>query len=118
MKNQLLPQKVELEQRIAALEVGRRNRLEPLKEWILEANQAEKWVQEENWLEMKSFLKKVGSNRLLRAQTLTVSFKKPWISLAETTLAVRNTNDFSHQCSRWWCLLKLARTYFEDNPSV
>jgi hypothetical protein len=55
----------------------RRLQLEPLKTFILEANQAEKWASDENWLEMKSFLKKVGSNRHLRAQTLTVSFKKP-----------------------------------------
>jgi len=66
-----------------------------LKNWILLANKAEKWVSDENWLEMKSFLKKVGSNRLLRAQTLTVSFKKPWNLLAETVIAVRNTEDVS-----------------------
>jgi len=42
---------------------------------------------------MKSFLQKVGSNRILRAQTLTVSFIKPWDSLAETHLAVRSTAD-------------------------
>jgi hypothetical protein len=51
---------------------------------------------------MKSFLQKVGSNRLLRAQTLTVSFKKPFDLLAETNLAVRNTTDVSAQSSDWW----------------
>jgi hypothetical protein len=63
---------------------------------------AEKAVSSDNWLKMKSFLKENGSNRLLRAQTLTVSFKKPFDLLAETTTAVRSTTDVSAQCSRWW----------------
>jgi hypothetical protein len=102
LKNPLVPQKAAVEQRIVALERSKANRLEPLRSFILEANEAEKRVKEGNWLEMKSFLKKVGSNRQLRSQTLTVSFKKPFDSLAETTLAVRNTSDVSAQCSRWW----------------
>ena len=102
LKNPLVPRKVELEEQIAVLEKSKTNRLEPLRNWILEANQAEKAVSGDNWLEMKSFLQKVGSNRLLRAQTLTVSFKKPFDLLAENTVAVRSTNDFSAQCARWW----------------
>jgi len=78
------------------------NRLEPLRNWVLEANQAQKWAFDENWVEMKSFLQKVGSNRLLRAQTLTVSFKKPWISLAETNVTLRSVSDVSVQNSEWW----------------
>jgi hypothetical protein len=51
---------------------------------------------------MKSFLQKNGSNRFLRAQTLTVSFKKPFDSLAETVVAVRDLADDNSRCSRWW----------------
>jgi len=102
LKNPLVPRKVELEQQISALETSRTNRLEPLRNWILQANQAQQWVSEDNWVEMKSFLKNVGSNRILHAQTLTVSFKKPWNYLAETTVAVRSTTDVSLQSSRWW----------------
>ena len=104
LKNPLVPKKIELEQQIAVLEKSKGNRLEPLRNWILEANQAEKVVSKDNWLEMKSLLQKVGSNRLLRAQTLTVSFKKPFDSLAETTLAVRSTTDVFSQSSKWWSL--------------
>ncbi len=75
---------------------------EPLKNWVFEANRAEKWISEDNWLEMKSFLKKIGSNRLLRAETLTVSFTKPWNSLAETVVGVRDTSDVALQSSKWW----------------
>jgi site-specific DNA recombinase len=102
LKNPLVPKKVELEEQIAVLEKSKTNRLEPLRNWILEANQAEKTVSSDNWLEMKSFLQKVGSNRLLRAQTLTVAFKKPFDSLAENTVAVRSTTDISAQSSKWW----------------
>ena len=101
-KNPFVPKKVELEEQIAVLERSKTNRLEPLRNWILEANQAEKTVSSDNWLEMKSFLQKVGSNRLLRAQTLTVAFKKPFDSLAENTVAVRSTTDISAQSSKWW----------------
>ena len=55
--------------------------------------------------------------RLLRAQTLTVTFKKPFDLLAETTIAVRSTSDVSAQCARWWCLLTLARTVLDENPA-
>jgi hypothetical protein len=106
-----------LDQKISALEKSTANRLEPLKKWIFEANQAEKWVAIDNWVEMKSFLQNVGSNRLLRAQTLTVSFTNPWISLAETNIAVRSTEHVSARNSEWWCLLNKARTHFDENPS-
>jgi hypothetical protein len=118
LKNPLVPKKIELEQQIVALEKSKANRLEPLRSWILQANQAEKGVSNDNWLEMKSLLQTVGSNRLLRAQTLTVSFKKPFDSLAESTVAVRSTNDVSEQSSIWWGLLNKVRTHFDENPSV
>jgi hypothetical protein len=102
LKNPLVPQKTEIGQQIAALEQRKRNRLEPLRNWVLEANQAQNWAFSENWSEMKSFLEKVGSNRILRAETLTVSFKKPFHLSAETTLAVRSTNDISAANLKWW----------------
>ena len=102
LKNPLVIQKTDLEQKIVALEASKAKRLEPLRNWILEANKAENAVNSDNWLEMKSFLQKTGSNRLLRAQTLTVTFKKPFDSLAETVLAVRDLPDEPSRCSRWW----------------
>jgi site-specific DNA recombinase len=101
MKNPLVPKRVEIEQSIVALQTSKADRLEPLRNWILEANEANRWVVEENWLKMKSFLKQVGSNRILHAQTLRVSFKKPWNFLAETNLAVRRTGSLLEQNSLW-----------------
>jgi len=102
IKNPLLPQKVAIEQKIIALQTNNGDRLEPLRNWILEANQAQNMVRDENWLKMKSFLKKHGSNRLLHAQTLRVSFIKPWDCLANTNLAVRKTGSISERTSLWW----------------
>ena len=102
LKNPLVPEKTGLEQQIVALETSKVSRLEPLRTFLFEANQGSQWVKNENWLEMKSFLQKVGSNRLLRAQTLTISFKKPSSLLAETVLSVQRTNDVSLQSSVWW----------------
>jgi hypothetical protein len=61
------------------LEKSKANRLEPLRNWILEANALNMAVINNDGLKMKSFLQQDGSNRLLRAQTLTVSFKNPLI---------------------------------------
>lgn len=102
LKNPLIPEKTVLEQRLMALEKSKAQRLEPLRQWISEANSLEKAVQENNWREMTSFLKRVGSNRILRAQTVTVSFLKPWASLAETNLAARADNEFTHMSDKWW----------------
>jgi site-specific DNA recombinase len=102
LKNPLVPEKVEIEQKIVGLETTKYDRLEPLRNWISEANQANQWLAEENWSEMKSFLKRVGSNRLLRAQTLTVSWNSPWGNLAETNLAVAATGSVSEQTAKWW----------------
>jgi len=93
LKNPLIPQKIDLEQQIAGLGNSTTNWLEPMKEWILEAIRGAKWLSEDNWLEMKSFLKKVGSNRLLGEQTLTVSFKEPWNLLAKTVSAARQRDE-------------------------
>jgi hypothetical protein len=114
----LIVQKAVLEQKLAKAKRGQASPIEPLKNFILEANQAQKWVLGDNFLEMKSFLQKVGLNREIRSQTLTVSFKKPFDSLAETVVAVRDLADENSRCSRWWWPLKLARIFFDENPLV
>jgi hypothetical protein len=98
----LIVQKAVLEQQLTKAERGEASPIEPLKTLILEANQASKWVSEDNWVEMKSFLQKVGLNHVFYSQTLTVSFKKHWSSLAETTVAAQRAATESERNSRWW----------------
>jgi len=102
LKNPLIGQKADLEQKLAIAEKGQASPIEPVKNLIFEANKAQKWVFENNLLEMKSFLQKVGLNRLFRSQTLTVSFKKHWISLAKTTVAAQRAASESERSSIWW----------------
>jgi len=102
LKNPLIVQKAVLQQQLTKAEQGGASTIEPLKNLILEANQAQQWVSEDNWVEMKSFLQKVGLNHVFYSQTLTVSFKKHWSSLAETTVAVQRAASESERNSRWW----------------
>ena len=102
LKNPLIPKKVELDGQMTALEKTRTNRVEPLRNWILEANHGEKLLAQENFGEMKSFLQKVGLNRVFREKSLTVSFIKPWDSLAQTVTNSFADNEYPHGSEKWW----------------
>jgi len=117
LKNPLIVQKAVLEQQLVKAEKGAVSPIEPLKNLILEANQAQKWGLENNWLEMKSFLQNVGLNRQIRSQTLTVSFKKHWFSLAKTTVAANQAASESERNSVWWRRRELKSSVEENNFS-
>jgi len=117
LKNPLIVQKAVLEQQMAKAEKGEASPIEPLKNLILEANQAQKWGFENNFLEMKSFLQKVGLNRQIRSQTLTVSFKKHWCSLAKTTVAANQAASESERNSIWWRRRELKSSVEKNNFS-
>jgi site-specific DNA recombinase len=102
LKNPLVAAKAGLEQKTLDMHRANLNRLEPIKQWILEANQAKNTCIEGNPQKLKELLRNVGSNRVLRSKTLAVEFKKPWNSLVETVLAVRSTEDVAEQNSLWW----------------
>jgi hypothetical protein len=52
LKNPLIVQKADLEQKLVKAEKGQASPIEPLKNLILGANQAQKWVLGDNFLEM------------------------------------------------------------------
>jgi len=52
--------------------------LELVRNWIIETNQAKNFVLDNNFSEIKNFIKKIGSNRRILNQRLFVDFKKPW----------------------------------------
>jgi hypothetical protein len=115
LKNPLIPQKIELERQIVGFEDAKANWLEPMRNWIIEANTGAKWLSEENYPEMKSFLKKVGSNRLLQGKKLTVSFPEPWNLLAKTVSSARQRDENNPLGSQLTLLCSLAeqlRTYY------
>jgi hypothetical protein len=102
IKNPLTARKVELEAQIASVEKTRTNRVQPVRNWIFEANSGQKMLSEDNLGEMKSFLQKVGLNRVFRDQTLTVTFRKPWDSLAQTVESGFGDNEYTHVSEKWW----------------
>jgi hypothetical protein len=60
-----------------------------------------------------------ATRKLFRAfhdQTLTVSFIKPWHSLAEMSASSFADNEFTQVSEKWWALLDIVRTHFEENP--
>ncbi len=101
MKNPLVAKKIELEAKIASIPKRNPNRLEPLRNWIFEANALENTLSGENLPEMKKFLQKRGSNRVLHEKKLTVSFVNPWKSMAETKSALGENTGYADAWSRW-----------------
>ena len=102
MKNPLVPKKLGLEEKITGLEGSSANPIEPLKKWIIAANRPESKAFTDDPLEMKNFLLKVGLNRVLSDQTLTVSFLNPWDSLAQTVESSFADNEYPHGSEKWW----------------
>ncbi len=120
-KNKLMAEKKTKEEKLSDFERKGNHWLELTRNWILEANQAKNLILEENFSEMKNFLKTIGSNRRLAEGALSVSFKKPWNYLAE-----RAWRDISEQVitgtlpERMDIFVQelIARRLFINDPSV
>ena len=82
-KNILMGQKKDVEEKLSEFEREGNHWLELVKNWIMEANQAQNLALSQNFSEMKQFLKTVGSNRRIVGGRLNVSFEKPWNWLAK-----------------------------------
>jgi len=89
-----------------------------MRNWIIEANQAENLSKQENPSRMRDFLVSIGSNRRLSAGILLAEFKTPWNFLAETNAEGRSPEAISLTNSEGWCLLDDVRTFFEQNPDA
>ena len=76
--------------------------LELMRNWIIEANQAENLIKQENLSGMKDFLADIGSNRRLAAGMLLAEFKMPWNFLAETNAEGRSPEATSSANLKWW----------------
>ncbi len=77
-KDELIKAKVELLQK--KTDFGRKgnNWIEPLKNWILDAHHAGELALSKDLTEIKSFVKKIGTNRRLLDKTCYLELKKPW----------------------------------------
>jgi len=115
-KNDLMSEKKTLEEKLSDFERKGNHWLELTRNWIIEANQAKNLVLEENFSEMKNFLKKIGLNRQISQQKLSIDFKKPFDLLAKLPAEARGEAPSEAANSVWWCLLDDVRTFFEQNP--
>ena len=82
-KNALMSEKKSLEEKLSDFERKGNHWLELMRNWILEANQAENLIKAENLSGMKDFLMDIGSNRRIAAGILAGEFGKPWHFFAE-----------------------------------
>ena len=103
------------------------NWIEPLKEWILSAHQAEKLAFGNDFHEMKSFVKKIGTNHQLFNKKMSFQYKAPFNILlrykGEIEQATARKAGWSEapksikipESCIWSNLLNEVRTFFEQN---
>jgi DNA invertase Pin-like site-specific DNA recombinase len=97
-KQKILTQKLELQEKIRDFEQKGLSWLEPAREFILSLNYAEKLRSSENYPEMKTFLKNIGSNHILQNQKLSFCWKIPYNLAAERSEATHKSLTFSRWC--------------------
>ncbi len=98
-KNELLKEKVSLNEKLKSARAERKNWVEPLREWILDIKKATQLTSSDNFFETKDYFKKIGTNPVLREKSVSISFCPP----TEFACARKAGEDFSHP------LLTLAR---------
>jgi len=118
-KHKLILAKKDLEEKISAFGRKSNNRFELAIAFLKEANQAEKYAQQENPERIRDFLKKIGSNFRIADRTLACDFKNAFQIAekyhAEALCAEATSYDFS-ESTNWRCFLIDVRTFFEQNP--
>jgi hypothetical protein len=103
-KNALTSEKKTLEEKLSDFERKGNHWLELTRNWIIEANQAQNLALQENFSEMKNFLKKIGLNRQISQQKLSIDFKKPFNFLANLPAEARGEAPSEAANSIWWML--------------
>src|SRR4030043_2120509 len=107
-KYKLILAKKDLEEKIHAFGRKSNNRFELAIAFLKEANQAEKYAQQENPERIRDFLKKIGSNFRIADRTLVLDFKNAFKIAekyhAEALCAEANSYDFpkSENWRRGW----------------
>ena len=99
-KQKILTQKLELQEKIKDFEQSGLSWLEPAKEFVLKLNYAEKLRRSENYTEMATFLKNIGSNHILQNRQLIFSPKIPFNLVAERSEAAYKSLTFPYLLRR------------------
>ena len=119
-----MSEKKTLEEKLSDFERKGNHWLELVRNWILQANQAENLSKQENPSRMRDFLVSIGSNRRLSAGMLLAEFKAPWNFLAETNAEGRSPEATSSANQIWWtrresnsCLRNANAVYYHYTTS-
>ena len=89
-KQKILNRKIEIFEKLKALEQKSHNRFELAIQFIKEANQAKNIALQENPERIRDFLKKIGSNFQISDRTLHFEFKNAWKTLANFNAEARS----------------------------
>ena len=81
-KEDLIKQKIALEAKKDDFRRGKRNWLEPLKNWILEIKQVQNLVAGDDFQQIAEFVKKSGTNRILKDRKIFLTFLEPWLFIS------------------------------------
>ena len=100
-KQKILTRKLGIQEKIRDFEQKGLSWLEPAREFVLKLNYAEKLRNSDNFPEMKTFLKNIGSNHILRNQKLIFSFNFPFNLAAEPGTGEAETLTYPTRWTRW-----------------
>ncbi|MFH2013460.1 MAG: recombinase family protein [Patescibacteria group bacterium] len=95
-KQKILTRKLELQEKIKDFEQKGLSWLEPAREFVLSLNCAEKLRNSNNYSEMTTFLKNIGSNHILQNRQLIFSPKIPFNLVAERSEATHKSLTFPY----------------------
>jgi hypothetical protein len=122
-KQKNLNHKIEISEKLKDFEQNGNHWLEPAKKFILDSKQAEIIALQKNLFEKKDFLKKIGSNRILRERELVFEPRGTWQILSKSGISARRAlterrspeaNNPQHTI--WLRTLNEIRTFFKENP--
>jgi hypothetical protein len=127
IKEELMKEKLLLNQRKQDFEQKRKNWIEPLRSFILDTKKAKNLASSDDYYEIKEFVRKVGTNSQLFNKSVSFSFIPPFDFLAKINSKIlaepraergarqKSTSENLTSCEMW-CLLEKVRTHFEQNP--
>ena len=98
-KDELLRTKIAFSQKMTTVRAGRKNWIEPLREWILDTKKATVLSSTDNFSDICDFVRKAGTNPVMRDKSISVSFSPP----SEFAFAHKTETAFAHP------LLPIAR---------
>ena len=100
-KQKLLNRKVEISEKLADFEHKGNYWLEPMRLFILDSKQAEIIASKENLPVKRDFLKKIGSNPLLRNRAPSILWQNPWKILTDFPFPSAFGGRELASCSEW-----------------